>query len=68
MTTPPVVETHDKGMIRFTDGALMSFEPGTSGLGNPLGLFPSNTKRGVPVGPAHYVAAAAYLEAHDLTG
>ena len=64
MPTLPVAERHDKGMIHFTDGTRMSFDPGTSGLSNPYGLFPV---RGSVITHAHYVAAATYIVANHLT-
>ncbi len=64
MTT---IESHDNrgtegapyGYVYFTDGVRLSFAPGTSGLSNPLGLFPSKGW-GSPR-TAHYEVAAEYL-------
>jgi len=65
MTTPPVISGHDSGSVTFADGTRMSYEPGTSGLSNPLGLFP--TKGGPRPSHEHYSAAAAYLRAHGVS-
>lgn len=47
------------GYVYFTDGVRLSFAPGTSGLGNPLGLFPSKGW-GQPKRD-HYTAATVAL-------
>ena len=66
------IEGHDNrgtadcpfGYVYFTDGSRLSFAPGTSGLGNPLGLFPSKGW-GSPK-TDHYRLATAYLNEKGL--
>lgn len=52
-------EDHPFGYVVFDDGLKLSYAPGTSGMGNPFGLFPL---RG-PVRPTgrHYKIASDYL-------
>lgn len=73
--TRPTIESHENrgdaeypfGFVYFTDGSRLSFAPGTSGLGNPLGLFPSKGWAPEKVRKAHYEAAAVYLADHGIT-
>jgi len=61
------IEKHDNrgteeypfGYVYFDDGTRLSYAPHTSGLSNPLGLFPS--KGWGPVRNDHYEVATAYL-------
>lgn len=61
------IEGHDNrgtedapyGYVYFNNGVRLSFAPRTSGLSNPLGLFPSKGW-GRPT-KAHFEAATAYL-------
>lgn len=47
------------GYVYFTDGTRLAFAPHTSGLSNPLGLFP--VRGWGPVNKNHYEVATAYL-------
>lgn len=53
------------GYVYFTDGTRLAFAPHTSGLSNPLGLFPS--KGWGPVNKAHYEVATAYLAGQGIS-
>jgi hypothetical protein len=69
----PEIEYHENngtteepdGYLYFTDGARLIFEPGTSGMGNPFGLFPGGWMFETD---DHYRAAGEYLIANGLTG
>lgn len=59
------VEEAPYGYVHFSDGTRLAYAPHTSGLSNPLGLFPS--KGWGPVGEEHYAAATAFLTAEGLS-
>lgn len=52
------------GYVYFSDGVRLGFAPGTSGLSNPLGLFPSKGW-GSPK-DSHYKLATEYLNEKGL--
>lgn len=75
MSNPPVVESHDQrgtadapyGYVYFKDGTRLSYAPGTSGLSNPLGLFPSKGWKPETVRTTHYKAATDYLASKGIS-
>lgn len=57
-------EDHPYGYVYFDDGTRLAYAPGTSGLSNPLGLFPGGWGA---VRDEHYKVATAYLNEKGIS-